>query len=85
MIDRDIVKIENWLTSSEMSDINNELLEIGKDLKKEINKNDNSDTLSIYSRIYVDDYYIENREKSKSLSIMRSNLFNQKIYDILND
>ena len=71
MIDRDIVKIENWLTPSEMLDINNELLEIGKNLKKEVNKNGNNDTLSIYSRIYVDDYYVENikqaAEKAKTI------------------
>tara|TARA_R110000744_G_scaffold262942_1_gene377444 strand:+ start:471 stop:1085 length:615 start_codon:yes stop_codon:yes gene_type:complete len=85
MIDRDIVRIDNWLTSSEMSDIDNELLEIGKNLKKETNKNENDDIISIYSRLYIDRYYENNRDESKLIHTIKSNLFNQKNYNIIDD
>jgi Rps23 Pro-64 3,4-dihydroxylase Tpa1-like proline 4-hydroxylase len=85
MIDRDILKIENWLTKSEMSDIDNELLEIGKNLKKIVNKNKSGNIISKYARIYIYDYYVDNIDKSKIIYIIKSNLFNVKIFNILDD
>ncbi len=85
MIDRDFLKIENWLTKDEMLYIDNELLQIGKDLKKEVNENKNYDIVSTYSRIYIHDYYKNNRDKTKLISIISSNLFNGKLYNILDN
>jgi Rps23 Pro-64 3,4-dihydroxylase Tpa1-like proline 4-hydroxylase len=81
MIERNIIRVDNFLTDIEFDKFNEELLKLNSSLREETKQENNSEITIKYSRVYLDDYYVDNRDKSNILKIIHANLFNEKIYN----
>ena len=80
MDNRQFLKIDDFLTTDEISTINNELSQISHKLE-EVQTQSENNIISLFSRIYLDKYYENNRDKSDILKIMSSNIFTDLTYN----
>jgi Rps23 Pro-64 3,4-dihydroxylase Tpa1-like proline 4-hydroxylase len=71
---REIVKIDNLFNNSMKKLIDNETITLDKYLKNE-QRNRNDKIIHNYSRVYLDDYFNNNRNQSKIIQIIESVLF----------
>jgi len=71
---REIVKIDNLFSNAMKKLIDNETIILDEYLKNE-QRDRNGKMVHNYSRVYVDDYFSNNRNKSKILQIIESVLF----------
>tara|TARA_R110002051_G_scaffold73626_2_gene133848 strand:+ start:83 stop:736 length:654 start_codon:yes stop_codon:yes gene_type:complete len=81
MIERNIIRVDNFLTDIEFDKFNEELLILNYSLREETKQENNSQITIKYSRVYVDMYYDGNRDKSNILKIIQAKLFNEKMYN----
>tara|TARA_R110002096_G_scaffold429650_1_gene642711 strand:- start:59 stop:697 length:639 start_codon:yes stop_codon:yes gene_type:complete len=80
MDNRQFLKIDDFLTTDEISTIDNELSQISHSLE-EVQTLSENNIISLFSRIYLDNYYENNRDKSDILKIMQSKIFNNTTYN----
>jgi len=80
MDNRQFLKIDDFLTTDEISTIDNELSQISHKLE-EVQTQSENNIISLFSRIYLDKYYENNRDKSDILKIMQSKIFSNMTYN----